>query len=236
MDGVDRHLLELSGSGTVLLIATACAPEGTEVMERWEEMGLAHFQRLGINARPVRICDREDANRSENAERISLAKLVWFSGGRANYLAEVFHDTAAWKALEHANSSGSIVAGSSGGLGVLNAHIPGGTGPGPIDDDGVTPNGLGLAAPLRAMAHFERREARRPESVDEIRSRLAPGQVLIGVDENTACVWNSGTWTAMGMGRVVVFKGGGDRAIYRHGELIDLPKPLRSCEPRLGSP
>jgi cyanophycinase-like exopeptidase len=101
------------------------------VMERWEVMGRAHFQRLGVSATPLRIRDRADANRSDYAHRISLARHVWFSGGRANYLAEAFHETLAWKALEHANANGAIVVGSSGGqtheplmIGLDAAHVP----------------------------------------------------------------------------------------------------------------
>src|SRR3990172_5324415 len=125
MDVVDRHLLEQCAGRTVLLIATACAPEGLDVMDRWEQMGRAHFARLGVDASPVRICDANDANRPEIAARIAEADFVWFSGGRAAYLAQAFHETAAWRALADANARGAVVAGASGGLAVFNPPLAG---------------------------------------------------------------------------------------------------------------
>lgn len=228
MDVVDRHLLEQCAGTTVLLIATACAPEGLDVMERWEQMGRAHFARLGVGASPLRIRDAEDANRPEIAARIAEADFVWFSGGRAGYLAQAFHETAAWRALADANARGAVVAGASGGLGVLNPHLAGLPAPGQSAEGREGPNGLGLAAPVRAMAHFDRMEARRPDMVEQMRGRLAPGQVLIGVDEDTACVWRSGSWVAMGRARVNVFDALGQRSVYRHGDVVDLPRPSRS--------
>jgi len=228
MDVVDRHLLEQGAGRAVLLIATACAPEGLDVMDRWEQMGCAHFARLGVDASPLRICDANDANRPEIAARIAEADFVWFSGGRAGYLAQAFHETAAWRALADANARGAVVAGASGGLGVLNPHLAGLPAPGQSPEGSEGPNGLGLAAPVRAMAHFDRMEARRPEMVDQMRGRLATDQVLIGVDEDTACIWTSGAWLAMGRGRVNVFDAEGQRRVYRHGDAVGLPRPSRS--------
>src|SRR5690606_20918300 len=111
---------------------------------------VAHFARFGIEAQPLRIRDQQEANVREHAERIAEAGFVWFSGGRATYLAEAFHDTLAFQALEAANRAGAIVAGSSGGLGVLNVHIHD-----PNVEGERAPTGLGLAAPLRALPHFD---------------------------------------------------------------------------------
>jgi hypothetical protein len=62
MDIVDSYLIEACGGKPVVLIATSCAQEGADVMSRWEQMGVAHFARLGVEAPPLRIADREDAD------------------------------------------------------------------------------------------------------------------------------------------------------------------------------
>ena len=130
MDRVDSWLVERC-KGTVLLIATSCAQEGADVMTRWEQMGVKHFAKFGVEATPLRIVDHADANKAENAERIAEAAIVWFSGGSPPYLAASFHQTASWEALEAANRRGTAVAGSSGGLGVLNDHVDAAVGSGP---------------------------------------------------------------------------------------------------------
>ena len=51
MDRVDSWLVERC-KGTVLLIATSCAQEGADVMKRWEQMGVKHFAKFGVEATP----------------------------------------------------------------------------------------------------------------------------------------------------------------------------------------
>jgi cyanophycinase len=216
---VDRFLLERAAGRAVVLIATSCAQEGEDVMTKWEQMGVEHFKRLGVDAVPVRIKDRADADVAEKAERIAEAGLVWFSGGSPVYLAQAFHETASWLALEAANRSGAAVAGASGGLGVLNAHVP--------SQDVEGPTALGLAAPVRALAHFDRAEQRRPEFIDRVVNGLLPGQMAVGVDEDTTVIWVDGAWRVMGHKRAVLFKDG-ERMVYRHEEVIaGLPAPER---------
>ena len=234
MNRVDTWLIERC-PGTVLLIATSCAQEGAVVMTTWEQMGVRHFAKFGVEATPLRIVDHADADKPENAERIAEAAIVWFSGGSPPYLAASFHQTAAWVALEGANRRGTAVAGSSGGLGVLNQHVEAAIGSGPNAQQYMNlagepaPNALGLAAPVRALAHFDRAEARRPEFVQRVVDGIQPGQMAVGTDEDTAVVWTGDEWRAMGRQRVVVFLPGGERAIYRHGELVqELPPPLRA--------
>jgi len=223
MDITDEFLLRLNGGRALLVIATACAPEGDDVMTKWETMGQSHFRRFGIEATAVRIRDQDEANIEEHAERIAEAGFVWFSGGRATYLAEAFHGTAAWRALEETNRNGAIVAGSSGGLGVHNIHT---------DDPDISeprpPTGLGLAAPIRALPHFDRMEVRRPEFVERARSLLPEGCHLVGIDEDTTVVWHDGEWRVHGHKRVVLYQADGSRRLFRHDERVEgLPAPRR---------
>jgi cyanophycinase len=226
MDIVDRYLLERVGDRQVVLVATACAMEGDERMSWWEQLGIHHFSKLGVRATPVRIRDQNEADVEEHAAKIAEAGLVWFSGGSAAYLARSFYGTRSWKALQAANLSGAAVAGASGGLGVLNPNV---TQIG-IDLSPVPgPTGLGLAAPVRAMSHFDRFAERRPEMVERAIESLTPGQKLVGVDEDTAIVWSEGVWRAMGHKRVQVFEKGAETRLYFNGDVIDsLPAPDRT--------
>ncbi len=119
MDIVDTHVLQHMGDGPVVLVATSCAQEGQDMMAKWEQMGVAHFKRLGVDAVPLRICDTDDANLQENADVIANAGFVWFSGGSPVYLSMALEDTLAFRALEAANRRGvaqGYVAGRRHGL------------------------------------------------------------------------------------------------------------------------
>ena len=235
MDIIDAYLLEACASKPVVLIATSCAQEGADVMTRWEQMGVVHFARFGIEAQPLRIVDNVDADKPENAERIAEAGIVWFSGGSPPYLAQSFHNTRSFAALEAANRGGTAVAGASGGLGVLNDHLamapqpPAPGTPAAAASSYTGPNALGLGAAVRAMAHFDRAELRRPEMVTRTLEGLKPGQTAVGVDEDTALVWTGSEWRAMGHKRVVVFDTAGERTIFRNGDRVDIvPPPVRA--------
>jgi cyanophycinase len=226
MDDVDRYVLEAVGDRPVVLIATACAMEGDERMTWWEQLGVRHFHKLGVRATPVRIRDQNEADVEANAEKIAEAGFVWFSGGSAGYLARAFSGTRSWQALQAANLRGAAVAGASGGLGVLNPHVQQ---IGPDLQPIPGPTGLGLAAPVRAMSHFDRFVARRPDMVQRAIETLADGQKLVGVDEDTAIVWSDGVWRAMGHKRVQVFAKGAEPLLYGDGDVIDsLPPPDRA--------
>ena len=83
---------------------------------------------------------------------------------------------------------------------------------------------------MRALAHFDRAEQRRPEFVQRVVDNLAPGQVAAGVDEDTALLWSEGAWRAMGHKRVVIFSPEGGRTVFNNGDVIDiLPPPLRAA-------
>ena len=125
MDVIDRYVLDRIDGRPVVLVATSCAMEGDERMTWWERLGVTHFKRLRVDAIPLRIATREDANVEEKADQIAAAGFVWFSGGSAIYLARCFDGTKAFEALRTANEHGTAVAGASGGLGVLNPHVPG---------------------------------------------------------------------------------------------------------------
>jgi len=262
MDIVDRYIIDRTAGKPVILIATSCAMEGDERMTWWEQLGVGHFKRLGVDAVPVRIATREDANDEEKAASISGAGFVWFSGGSAIYLARCFHDTRAFAALRTANERGTAVAGASGGLGVLNPHVPGQEPPRPQAPNPISgandprssvygrqvvgfgppmyppdapkmpetgPSGLGLSAPIRAMAHFDRMQARRPEAVERTVESLEPGQKAVGVDEDTAVVWTDGVWRVMGHKRVQVFEKDRPPVLYHHGDVAEvLPPPERA--------
>jgi hypothetical protein len=85
--------------------------------------------------------------------------------------------------------------------GVLNAHLSGDAIAGQM---GKASKAKRPGWPLHRNGSFRPNGSAQAGNGDQMRTRLAPGQVLIGVDEDTACIWAAGTWTAMGRGRQVL--------------------------------
>ena len=103
------------GDGSVAIVPTASFPGGQAVFDRWGAMGLAHYEAMGVPARIVTLRDRTDAMREEFAGQVADASMVFFSGGKPRYLADVVKGTPFWDGLLAALDRGAVFAGCSAG-------------------------------------------------------------------------------------------------------------------------
>jgi cyanophycinase len=220
MDEVDRRLLaETNGRpARVVCIPAAAGQEGEASVERWSQMGVAHFRRLGAEAASARITHRVSADDPQWAALIGAADLIYFSGGDPLYLYRTVADTRAWAAVEAAWARGAVFAGCSAGAMILGAVVP-----------DVTDEALSLHPAFNKLLnclilpHFDRLESFRPGATAFIRSRLADGQYALGIDEHTALVGRiGGEWEVMGAGGVSVLTRG-EVVVYRAGSRMTLP-------------
>jgi cyanophycinase len=217
MDGVDRLLLDASGRERprVAVVPTASWPDGETVFMRWAEQGIAHFEALGADAAAVLVRDRESAADPVYAASIETADLVYFSGGKPGHLLDALKGTALGNALLDARARGAIVAGCSAGAMVLGAHQirVGGRG---LQLPIGWQESLGIAPRLVIMPHYDVF----PETVVAAAALSLPrGDVLIGIDEETALVGGEGEWRVHGRGRVTVWRGS-RRERHRAGAVV----------------
>ena len=115
---------------------------------------------------------------------------------------------AAWE-------GGAALAGCSAGAAALSevAHeLP----------TGVRRLGLGLIGGLVVIPHFDRVERRAPEIIGRAVSSLADGQLLVGIDENTALVGGPDRWRVRGRGRVSAIDTEGCRHVHPADTEFDL--------------
>jgi len=204
MEAVDRRLLTQARKASpakVVCIPAAAGEEGDARVERWMRMGVEHFTRLGAHAQGVRIVDRASADDRQGAALIEAADLIYFSGGNPLYLYQTMTGTRAWAAVETAWRRGATYAGCSGGAMILGAYVPDVRSP----DRKVYP-AFNWVAHAFILPHFDRLESFRPGVTAATRSRLAEGEFILGIDENTALVGRLDTeWEVLGAGRVSLF-------------------------------
>jgi cyanophycinase len=220
MDEVDRRLLaETNGRpARVVCVPAAAGQEGEASVERWSQLGVAHFRRLGAEAASARITDRVSADDPQWAALIGAADLIYFSGGDPLYLYRTLAGTRAWATVESAWARGAVFAGCSAGAMILGAVVP-----------DVTDEALSLHPAFNKLLnclilpHFDRLESFRPGATAFIRNRLADGQYALGIDEHTALVGRiGGEWEVMGAGGVSVLTRG-EVVVYRAGSRMTLP-------------
>lgn len=174
-------------------LATAAVPDGPDVVEHWHDLGRQQANRLGVEPVIVRVNDRDDANRSEVAQLIAGAGLIYLSGGDPRYLANALRDTLVWRAIVDEWRAGAALAGCSAGAMALTSWVPslrhprrGGT------------QGLSLLPHLRVIPHFDAFAARMPDIITRFLVPHDERVTVIGIDEDTALVGGPHEWTVRG--------------------------------------
>jgi cyanophycinase len=209
-DHLDTALLaRLSGPARVVVLPTASAPDGGEVPQRWQRMGVEHFTRLGAQVTPVLLLTRQDAENEAMAAQIAQANFVYLSGGKPRYLLETLRDTACWRAIVGIHAAGGVVAGCSAGAMALGAAL--------FDFPQIwrTFPGLGLAHGVAVIPHFD-------EMPGLIRGQIravSDAIVTAGVEGGTGLVISERGWEVIGKGGVTIFTKAG-KTRYTDGQTI----------------
>jgi len=203
MDYVDSHLLNslnLNGrKPRVVCLPTAAGREGDASINRWSNMGIQHFQKLGAEVSALRIIDRASAEDAQWESLLEEADLVYFSGGDPGYLHQTMNGSRAWRAAQRAWERGAIYAGCSAGAMILAKRMPSFRLAG-------TQEGFGLVPATFIVPHFDAIPGMWKPLVFALQKQLKKGERMLGVDENTALIGRlGGEWTVMGQGKVHVF-------------------------------
>lgn len=219
MEDVDRYLLtclNLNGRiPRVVCLPTAAGKEGSDTVNRWSNMGLQHFRKLGADVIALPVVDQESANNEEYVSVLEAADLIYFSGGNPSYLYETMKDSRAWNAAQRAWARGGVYAGCSAGAMILANRIPSFRIMG-------TQEGFGIIPAEYIVPHFDAIPAIWKPMISVLNKQLKAGQRMIGVDEDTALIGSlQGEWTVMGRSEVHVFTRAGKKT-YRAGDLVPL--------------
>ncbi len=221
MEAVDAALLA-GRSPRAVFLPTASAPEGPERVDYWIRLGTEHYHRLGVEPVPLTVLDRRDADDPAKAAAVAGAGLVYLSGGNPGYLADTLRGTAVLEAIVAVWRAGAALAGCSAGACALTA----------LADDtatGITRPGLAVVPGLVVLPHFDRIERWRPGIVDRRAANLAAGQILVGIDEDTALISGDGGWQVDGRQKVWIVDPDGRRTAHSAGDVLALPAPAEGC-------
>lgn len=212
IEPLDKLLLErLASPAHVVVLPTASAPDGPGVPERWAQMGVDHFTRLGADVSPVLLLTREHAESEALAEKIAAANFVYLSGGKPQYLVDTLRDTPCWRAIAGVFAAGGVVAGCSAGAMALAERM--------VDFPRLwrTLPALGLASGMAVIPHFDEL----PGLFTNL-GRLATRQIsVVGVPGSSGLVGSNHGWTAQGRSGITVFTGQGKK-VYQTGEQVPL--------------
>jgi cyanophycinase len=222
MDAVDQFLLSAASRtpARVVCVTAAAGEEGDASVDRWAEMGVKHFRRLGAVAEFARIVDRASAQDERWIPMLETADLIYFSGGDPLYLYRTMMDTPAWEAAQKAFARGAVLAGCSAGAMMLGQHVPDVRSP-----DLTLYRAFNVIPNALIMPHFDLIESFRPGLTALLQSQLQDGQYGLGIDEHTALVGYARVgeaWTVLGASAVSLISR--ERiTVYPAGQTLILP-------------
>jgi cyanophycinase len=218
MSGVDRQLLDRAGGNNVVGRPTASAPDGAGVPERWIKLGVDHFTRLGAQADGVLALDRAGCDDPANADRVRAADLIYFSGGKPDYLRSTLDGTAVWSAVREVFDRGGVIAGCSAGAMILGGYVPDFSLKAGVPWINRWHASFALVPDAIVVPHYDEF----PEvMVSLMFGRRPPGSYLVGIDGHTALVGLDHTWQVLGAGRVTVRRGRETKR-YTTGQTVPL--------------
>ncbi|MHB8507183.1 MAG: Type 1 glutamine amidotransferase-like domain-containing protein [Candidatus Dormibacteria bacterium] len=212
MEQVDQGLLAGRPQRAVFL-PTAAALEGEERLAYWVELGSSHFARLAVEAIPLMVRTRADANRGDLAAQVAGAGLVYLSGGNPGFLADTLRGSAVGEAIRAAWHAGSAVAGCSAGAMALCASVAS-----VRDPDRPQLRGLGLVSGAIVIPHFDQMDLWMPGTTDRALALVPAGDVLVGIDEDTALVGGPREWRVAGRQSVHLLRHGGGHELFAAGD------------------
>lgn len=215
MEPVDQYLLgKLSPPVRVVCLPTAAGTEGTERIHYWSNLGVAHFTRLGVEAKAVEVVDRAGAEDERMAAQIASASFVYLSGGKPDYLHSVLAGSRVWEAIRDVLSRGGVVAGCSAGAMIFGEKIPAYRNP------FVLRPAFAFLKNAVILPHFDEI----PETfIRLVRLALPMRYTLIGVEGNTALVLENSKPAVLGSGQVVIWNRAGKRS-YKQGDRFPMDR------------
>jgi cyanophycinase-like exopeptidase len=198
-------------------IPTAAGREGERRLAYWVDLGRAQADRLGVEAVPLVVVNREQADDPAIATQVDNAGLIYLSGGSPGFLADTLRGTALWAAIVRAWQFGSALAGCSAGAMAMGDWVPELRRP-----RAPGRRGLGLLPHIRVLPHFDKMLGWIPDLLTRPFLRAPAGVSVVGIDEDTALVGGPEAFTVQGRQSAWLL-GDGRRRGYPAGARLDLP-------------
>lgn len=235
-EDVHASLLKDTGRAQprLVFLPTCAADDGDEAIEYWCNTAREKFTALGAIVETPRVIDRDSADDVHHAQLIAEADLIYFGGGYPHVAMRILPGTRVMAALHDAVQRGALIAGSSGGAMLMGARSEVVTPElaeeiGRVWENGAPPDWnpplpefidcLGWVRHSFCAPHFNRVFSWKWLE----HGILADGEVMIGIDEQTALVSRADhQWEVRGRGGVTLIQADHRPKRYAAGESVTL--------------
>ncbi len=224
----ERELIELGRAngkrGGYVQFATAAGKESVDRLNYWRELGKQQAERIGVECKFVPLFDKVGINNPQFRELVKDASLIYFSGGNPVHLAQTLHGTDLLKAIKDEFASGTSLAGCSAGAMAMaeEASIH-------WRKNKESHDGFGILPRMKIFPHYDRYFGNIPSPIRSFITKSRDEEFSIGIDENTALLWNKESWSVRGVGNIHLLGShkNEDKNRFNNGENLNfLPTPV----------
>jgi len=185
----------------IAIVPTASSIE--DAGERYK----AIFQGMGAQCADVLFLpDRAAAAAADSVGLLEDVTGIFMTGGNQMRLASIVAGTPVARKVKALHQAGAVVAGTSAGASILSSHMVayGASGPSPRMRMAQMTAGLDLVPGVVIDQHFRQRDR-----IGRLLALVAgsPGLLGIGVDEDTAALFNGGMLEILGRHSVTIIDG-----------------------------
>ena len=198
------------GEGPVAMVSVNQIENGIAEVERFRAMGVASLARAGIEARPVPLLSRQDADSDEALAALDDIAAVYVQGGGPRSGVDALRNSRFWRVLSERPIS---YVGSSGGVMMLGCCFP------DLRLDRDDPRrwspGLGLSD-VALVPHWDQLDAMEEGLQAAYLQRSCHSKVL-GIETATGVTGDGRDWRVVGTRRVHTWQGN-ESAVWKPGD------------------
>lgn len=196
-----KRFIELAGGVDSTIVVVTSAMEDPLAPESVEEKILKKFGAKTVVALHTR--DRKEADDPKFSDVLTMAKGVWFSGGRQWRFVDSYEGTLTEKRFRDVLARGGAIGGSSAGASIQSDYMPRGhpLGNAVMAAEGYE-RGFGYLPGCAVDQHFFARK--RTADMTGLMKEY-PQYLGIGLDEGTAIVVTGGTAEVVGKSKVAFY-------------------------------
>jgi cyanophycinase len=203
VDEIDKYLIDKFKPKNVAIIPTAAGQEAD--VQKWIDMAKSHYLKFNLTVIPIEIFNKQQANNKNLIDPIRSADWIFFSGGNPNYLLETLKDSLLWKVVMEKYSQGKLLSGSSAGAMIMGKFI-------------LSPSFRTLFSKNKTMwhrafdlidytviphfDHFKNQPGFINKLMDKSLSKIKSS--WMGIDENTAIIFDNDSKSVHGIGGVEI--------------------------------
>ena len=207
VDDIDKYLIAKYKPKNIAIIPTAAGQESD--VAKWTDMAKVHYAKFDLEVIPVSVLNKDHANDQNFVDLLADAEWIFFSGGNPGYLLETLHGSKIWEEIMKRVDDGALLAGSSAGAMIMGKFILTApsfkamfTGTGTVWKDAF---GLVDYTILPHFDHFKKYQGLISRIIGTSPSKVHSS--WMGIDEDTAIIFEDGERIVRGRGGVEIHDG-----------------------------